>query len=120
MGCAASGRRGARAAADDERGSLKGSPAGELRCYHRARHRPVPAGRSVGYHDRRMGWEEAAMEESPSFAEPYLSNLAVELRKLKSLADRAVAQVRDDDRFAALDPESNSLAILLQHLSGSL
>ncbi|HXO21546.1 MAG TPA: DUF1572 family protein [Thermoanaerobaculia bacterium] len=60
------------------------------------------------------------MEESPSFAEPYLSNLAVELRKLKSLADRAVAQVRDDDLFAALDPESNSLAILLQHLSGSL
>ena len=60
------------------------------------------------------------MDESPSFAERYLSNLAVELRKQKTLADRAVAQVRDDDLFATLDPESNSLAILLQHLSGSL
>ena len=32
-------------------------------------------------------------------------------RKHKTLAERALAQVRDEDLFLTLDPESNSLAI---------
>jgi len=50
----------------------------------------------------------------------YLKDLPDQLRKLKALADRAVAQVRDEDLFVVLDPESNSLAFLLQHMGGNL
>jgi len=54
------------------------------------------------------------------FAGQYLENVAVELRKLKSLADRALAQGGDDELFTTLDPESNSLAVLMQHIGGNL
>jgi len=54
------------------------------------------------------------------FAHQYLTNAAVEFRKLRSLADRALAQVGDDDLFATLDAESNSLAVLMQHVGGNL
>jgi len=54
------------------------------------------------------------------FGYHYLENAAVELRKLKTLADRAIAQVRDEDLFATLDPESNSLAVLMRHVGGNL
>jgi hypothetical protein len=53
----------------------------------------------------------------------YLKDIPEQFRKLKELADRAVAQVRDEDLFVALDPEaaeSNSLALLLQHVGGNL
>ncbi len=54
------------------------------------------------------------------FGYDYLENVAVEMRKLKTLADRAIAQVEDEDLFALLDPESNSLAILMRHVGGNL
>jgi len=54
------------------------------------------------------------------FGYHYLENAAVELRKLKTLADRAIAQVKDEDLFATLDPESNSLAVLMRHVGGNL
>lgn len=53
----------------------------------------------------------------------YLKDIVDQFRKLKELADRAVAQVRDEDLLTALDPEaaeSNSLAHLLQHVGGNL
>jgi hypothetical protein len=54
------------------------------------------------------------------FGYHYLENVAVEMRKLKTLADRAIAQVRDEDFTVALDPESNSLAVLMRHVGGNL
>jgi hypothetical protein len=54
------------------------------------------------------------------FGDHYVENVAVEMRKLKTLADRAIAQVRDEDLTAALDPESNSLAVLMRHVGGNL
>jgi hypothetical protein len=54
------------------------------------------------------------------FGYHYLETAAVELRKLKTLADRAVAQVKDEDLTTALDPESNSLAVLMRHVGGNL
>ncbi|HYG65882.1 MAG TPA: DUF1572 family protein [Thermoanaerobaculia bacterium] len=57
---------------------------------------------------------------SESVANLYLKDVDEQLRKLKELADRAVAQVRDEDLTAVLDPESNSLAVLLQHVGGNL
>lgn len=54
------------------------------------------------------------------FGYHYLENAAVELRKLKTLADRAIAQVPDEELSTALDPESNSLAVLMRHVGGNL
>jgi uncharacterized damage-inducible protein DinB len=50
----------------------------------------------------------------------YLEDVAGQFRSYKRLADRALAQVRDEDLFVALDPESNSLAVLIQHMAGNL
>jgi hypothetical protein len=50
----------------------------------------------------------------------YLADVADQFRKLKDLGDKALTQVRDEDLFATLDPESNSLAILIQHMAGNL
>jgi hypothetical protein len=50
----------------------------------------------------------------------YLQDLRVQVRKLKDLADKALVQVRDEDLTVTLDPESNSLAMIIQHLAGNL
>src|SRR5712691_8862047 len=60
------------------------------------------------------------MEETLNLAGSYLKDVAVEFRQLKTLADRAIAQLEDGDLFTTLDPESNSIAILMQHLAGNL
>ncbi len=49
-----------------------------------------------------------------------LAATLAEFRKLKNLADRALAQVRDEDLLATLDPESNSLAVIMKHLAGNM
>jgi uncharacterized protein DUF1572 len=58
------------------------------------------------------------VHESPEML--YLRDVVEQFRQLKSLADRALAQVRDEDLFATLDAESNSLAILIQHMAGNM
>ena len=58
------------------------------------------------------------MDQTP--AALYLEDVAGQFRSYKRLADRALAQVRDEDLFVALDPESNSLAVLIQHMAGNL
>jgi len=50
----------------------------------------------------------------------YLEDLAAQFRTLKQLAERALAQVSDEHLAAKLDPESNSIAVLLQHMAGNL
>ena len=58
------------------------------------------------------------MERSP--AALYLEDVTDQFRKHKTLAERALAQVRDEDLTVTLDPESNSLAMLIQHMAGNL
>jgi len=58
------------------------------------------------------------MTETP--AALYLKDSQEQFRQLKKLAERALAQVRDEDLFASLDAEANSLAVLLQHVGGNL
>ncbi len=38
----------------------------------------------------------------------------------KRLADRAVEQVPDDKLHVALDPNTNSIAVMMKHVSGNL
>jgi hypothetical protein len=42
------------------------------------------------------------------------------LRYYKNLADRALAQCPDQALFTTLDPESNSVAIIVKHMAGNM
>ncbi len=49
-----------------------------------------------------------------------LATLVNEYRKLKTLGDRALSQVPSDDAFNLfLDPESNSIVVIVRHLAGN-
>lgn len=50
----------------------------------------------------------------------YLRDCAATFRKYRALADESLARVTDPQFFAALDAESNSLAVLVKHLAGNL
>jgi hypothetical protein len=50
----------------------------------------------------------------------YLRNAIETLRKYKALAEGAMSQVADGDLTSALDPESNSIAIVVKHLWGNM
>jgi uncharacterized damage-inducible protein DinB len=54
------------------------------------------------------------------FASTYLEDIKQRYQYLKSLADRALAQVRDEELPIAIDEESNSLTVLMKHLSGNM
>ena len=53
-------------------------------------------------------------------AETYLDDVRLQFRKLKKLAEDALAQVTDDELLVTLDAESNSLAIIMKHMAGNL
>ena len=55
-----------------------------------------------------------------SLAEHYLENVLGEFRGLKRLADKAVAQISDEEFFRAIDPESNSIAVITKHMAGNM
>lgn len=50
----------------------------------------------------------------------YLPDALRRLRGHKRLVDRALEQVSDDDFFRVLDPESNSIALVVKHLCGNM
>jgi len=49
-----------------------------------------------------------------------LEDTALTFRRLKELAERALAQVDDAEFFRTIDRESNSIAIIVQHIGGNL
>jgi len=50
----------------------------------------------------------------------YLAHAAKGFRATKSLADKALAQIDDAAFFRAIDPESNSPALIVKHVAGNL
>jgi Protein of unknown function (DUF1572) len=54
------------------------------------------------------------------FRHDYLADMRSQFAKLRSAAERAMAQVGDDDFAKLLDGESNSIAIIVKHVSGNL
>jgi hypothetical protein len=50
----------------------------------------------------------------------YLGEAVHQLRGLKKVADRALAQTAPADFFATLDEESNSIALIVKHLAGNM
>ena len=54
------------------------------------------------------------------FTTSYVEDSTAIFRYYKKLAERAMQQVRDDQLFAVLDGESNSIAIIVKHLAGNM
>ncbi len=54
------------------------------------------------------------------FTTSYIEDSLAIFRQYKQLGDRAIAQVSDEHLFASLDGESNSIAIIVKHLTGNM
>jgi hypothetical protein len=54
------------------------------------------------------------------FTTSYLEDSVEMLRYYKKLAERAMAQVTDDQLFTALDDEMNSIGIVVKHMVGNM
>ena len=57
--------------------------------------------------------------DGESLARHVIEDALLSLRKTKRQADDALAQVDDRQFFAAPDPESNSLALIVKHVAGN-
>lgn len=54
------------------------------------------------------------------FTTSYLEDSLSLFRYYKTLAERAMDQVKDEQLFAILDEESNSIAIVVKHMAGNM
>jgi Protein of unknown function (DUF1572) len=54
------------------------------------------------------------------FTTSYIEDALALFHQSKKLAERAMEQVTEEQLFAALDPESNSIAVIVKHLSGNM
>jgi len=55
-----------------------------------------------------------------SLGQHYLEDALYTLRYYKELAERAFAQISDEDFFRTIDEESNSIAVNIKHLAGNM
>jgi hypothetical protein len=55
-----------------------------------------------------------------NFIENYHEDALQSFRNYKKLAVRAIEQVTDDEFFARIDEESNSIAVMVKHIGGNL
>src|SRR6188508_3499073 len=51
---------------------------------------------------------------------PILSVAIDEFQKIKKLADKAIEQLSDEQLHVTIDPEANSVAILMRHMAGNM
>ena len=50
----------------------------------------------------------------------YHADAVSSFRNYKKMAERAIEQVGDEDFFALIDPEANSVALIVKHIAGNL
>jgi hypothetical protein len=54
------------------------------------------------------------------FTTSYIQDALAVFRDYKRLAERAMEQVADEQLFVTLDPEGNSIAIIVKHMAGNM
>lgn len=54
------------------------------------------------------------------FISNYQADALLSFRNYKKLAERAIEQVSDDEFFATIDAEANSIAVVVKHIAGNL
>src|SRR5215813_5690157 len=55
-----------------------------------------------------------------NLAAHYLKDSLSSFRAYKKLADKAIAQLKDEEFFATLDEEDNSVAVIMKHIAGNM
>lgn len=50
----------------------------------------------------------------------YLDDTRASFRAYKKLAEKALAQLKDEEYFVTLDAESNSIAVIMKHMAGNM
>ncbi len=50
----------------------------------------------------------------------YLADAIASFRNYKTMAEKALAQISDEEFFAAIDAEANSIAVIVKHIAGNL
>src|SRR5437764_3466027 len=55
-----------------------------------------------------------------NIAAEYLSDALRNFRSYKKLAEEAFAQISDEDIFKLIDPDANSIAMLVKHMAGNM
>jgi uncharacterized damage-inducible protein DinB len=54
------------------------------------------------------------------FTTSYLADSLAVFRQYKTLAERAIAQLSDEQLIQMLDPEMNSIALIVKHMAGNM
>lgn len=57
---------------------------------------------------------------SEAIVQNYLDDSRSAMRAYKKLAEKALAQLKDEEFFVALDDESNSVAVMMKHMAGNM
>src|SRR5438552_8589296 len=57
---------------------------------------------------------------SHPFGTHYLEEVRRQFRGYKRLAEGAIAQLKDEELFITLDPEANSIAVIMKHMAGNM
>ena len=57
---------------------------------------------------------------SEAIVQNYFEDALSSLRSGKKLADKAIAQLKDEEFFVTLDAESNSIAVIMKHMAGNM
>jgi len=50
----------------------------------------------------------------------YLDDIRASFRAYKKLAEKGLAQIKDEEYFVTLDEESNSVAVIMKHMAGNM
>jgi hypothetical protein len=57
---------------------------------------------------------------SDAIVQNYFDDALSALRAYKKLAEKAIAQIKDEELFVKLDEESNSVAVIMKHMAGNM
>jgi uncharacterized damage-inducible protein DinB len=100
-------------------------------AWHRKHHRQIPRATTalgmtiqgwnylIKRHETSIGSRRGDFMDD-AFRTACLKDMIRTYRNYKSLGEAALAQLSDDELHTALDPESNSIAVIVKHLTGNL
>lgn len=57
---------------------------------------------------------------SEAIVQNYFEDAIASLKAYKKLAEKAIAQLKDEEFFVALDDEANSVAVIMKHMAGNM
>jgi hypothetical protein len=64
--------------------------------------------------------KEERQNMNESLGKDYLDDSIASFRGYKKMADKALAQLKDEEYFTTLDEEANSIAVIMKHMAGNM